>query len=96
MMDWNDLPLEDDSVDAWISDQGVAKYGTNPRAVEELTRVSKPGAILRATKDTGIVAKKTFSELLVDYGWTVYEIYVKTGSKINWSRIICARLPVLQ
>lgn len=93
-IDWRNINLPDNSVDAWISDQGVGKYGNDAETVQELTRVSKPGTVLRATIESRVVlGEKKFTDRLIENGWEVYYIVTntQTKSKIN-TRLICAKL----
>ncbi len=59
--------LPDHSVDSIMSVQAAAMYGEPETVVPALTRVAKPGAVLRL--DMGGVR---FARVLVRYGWTVY------------------------
>jgi hypothetical protein len=67
----------------------VARYGNYDDVVSELTRISKPGAVLRVTQDRGIYGSPNFSDRLAKAGWDVYIPRSFTGSVTN---VVAARL----
>lgn len=84
-MDWNQIPIEDGSVERILSRQGVVRYG-GERAVREITRVAKIGAILRGDGDNGMYGRRNFFDYLYEMGWDVWRLkgsYLITAKKVK-------------
>lgn len=71
-MDWRHMDYQNSSFDGIFSDQGVGVYGSSEEVVKELTRIAKPGALLRASGDRGVYGRPNFYNLLAEQGWDVY------------------------
>lgn len=72
--DWRAFTLPDSSIDAFLSDQGVARYGNSETVVQELTRIAKVGALFRGTQTRGIYGVPNFHERLAEAGWDVWHL----------------------
>lgn len=72
--DWRAFSLSDDSVDSFVSDQGIARYGNKESIVTELTRIAKVGAVFRGTQTRGIYGVPNFNERLAQAGWDVWHL----------------------
>lgn len=86
--DWRSFSLPDNSIDAFVSDQGIARYG-GKEAVGELTRIAKPGALFRGTQTRGLWGRANFDDLLAQSGWDVWHLRYPHGDP---SQIIIAKL----
>jgi len=71
---WYNLSFPDNYFDTIFSLQGVGRYGCNDETVKELTRVAKPGALLRVDQERGLIEKPTFNDLLAKHGWDTYHL----------------------
>lgn len=89
--DWRKFTLPDSSVDAFISDQGIARYGNTDQSVKEMTRIAKAGAIFRGTQQRGIYGIPNFDDRLSMFGWNVWQVRLPSGEASN---IIIAQLAV--
>jgi ubiquinone/menaquinone biosynthesis C-methylase UbiE len=72
--DWRQFSLSDNSIDAFISDQGIPLYGNIDSAVAELTRIAKKGALFRGTGTRGRSGVPNFDDRLAAFGWDVWHL----------------------
>lgn len=87
--DWRSFTFSDNSFDAFVSDQGIARYGNTDQSVKELTRIAKVGAVFRGTQTRGIYGQPNFHDRLAMTGWDVWQLRYPSGSA---SGIIIAQL----
>ena len=80
--DWRNFSLPPHSIDGFVSDQGIAKYG-GEKAAEELTRIARKGAFFRGTQDRGVWGKPNFHDLLAQFGWNVWYLRNPAGGPSN-------------
>lgn len=89
--DWRHFTLPDGSVDGFVSDQGIARYGNTDQSVKELTRIAKIGAVFRGTQQRGMFGQPNFDDRLAIFGWDVWHLRFPSGGASN---IVIAKLKV--
>lgn len=90
-MSWNNLGFPTDYFDTILSVQGVGRYGVTDKAVAELTRVAKPGALLRIDKDRGMMGIPNFEDKLAEHGWDVFLVKESDGSSRSIAAVLSSK-----
>lgn len=81
--DWRHFTLGDNTVNAFLSDMGIGKYGNIDSAVAELTRIAKPGAIFRGTRSRGVIGVPDIEDRMASLGWNVWHLRGPSGKATN-------------